>query len=306
MSTDGVRQDLELALDLADRADAITLARFGALDLRIATKPDLTPVTDADEAVEAELRKALAGARPGDTIFGEEQGGTSTLSGRQWVVVPIDGTKNFVRGVPVWASLIALLEDGVPTVGVISAPALNRRWWAALGTGAYASVGGDEPQLRLLAVDEHAADRVARVVARGGEAGAVDKPSQRAGIDLEVCAVARLAHAGELARLVAEDLEGRALGRDRGERAVDRDRQGRVVAGAHDLVELVGGDQSLSLFLDVDIGDGQDQADLGVGGADLKRAARARLLGCELEAEQHRRGRARGDNAACHGERIGQ
>ena len=146
MSADGVRQDLELALDLADRADAITLARFGALDLRIATKPDLTPVTDADEAVEAELRTALAGARPGDTIFGEEQGGTPTLSGRQWVIDPIDGTKNFVRGVPVWASLIALLEDGVPTVGVISAPALNRRWWAALGTGAYASVGGGEPR----------------------------------------------------------------------------------------------------------------------------------------------------------------
>ena len=146
MSADGVRQDLELALDLADRADAITLARFGALDLRIATKPDLTPVTDADEAVEAELRTALAGARPGDTIFGEEQGGTPTLLGRQWVIDPIDGTKNFVRGVPVWASLIALLEDGVPTVGVISAPALNRRWWAARGTGAYAAVGGGEPR----------------------------------------------------------------------------------------------------------------------------------------------------------------
>jgi len=146
MSADGVRQDLELAVDLADRADAITLARFGALDLRIATKPDLTPVTDADEAVEAELRTALAGARAGDTIFGEEQGGTPTLSGRQWVIDPIDGTKNFVRGVPVWASLIALLEDGVPTVGVISAPALNRRWWAARGTGAYAAVGDGEPR----------------------------------------------------------------------------------------------------------------------------------------------------------------
>jgi len=146
MSADDVRQDLELALDLADRADAITLARFGALDLRVDTKPDLTPVTDADEAVEAELRTVLAGARPGDAILGEEQGGTPVLSGRQWVIDPIDGTKNFVRGVPVWASLIALLEDGVPTVGVISAPALNRRWWAALGTGAYASVGGDEPR----------------------------------------------------------------------------------------------------------------------------------------------------------------
>ncbi len=146
MSADGVRQDLELALDLADRADAITLARFGALDLRVDTKPDLTPVTDADEAVEAELRTVLAGARPGDAILGEEQGGTPVLSGRQWVIDPIDGTKNFVRGVPLWASLIALLEDGVPTVGVVSAPALNRRWWAARGTGAYGSVGGGEPR----------------------------------------------------------------------------------------------------------------------------------------------------------------
>jgi fructose-1,6-bisphosphatase/inositol monophosphatase family enzyme len=123
--------DLELASTLADRADEITLARFGALDLRVDTKPDLSPVTDADEAVEAEIRTILARQRPDDAIFGEEQGGTPVLEGRQWVIDPIDGTKNFVRGVPVWASLIALLEDGVPTVGVISAPALNRRWWAA-------------------------------------------------------------------------------------------------------------------------------------------------------------------------------
>ncbi|BBX74443.1 histidinol-phosphatase [Mycobacterium shinjukuense] len=142
--------DLILALALADRADAVTCARFGALDLRIDTKPDLTPVTDADRAVESELREMLARERPGDRILGEEFGGTTTFSGRQWIVDPIDGTKNFVRGVPVWASLIALLEDGVPTVGVVSAPALRRRWWAAHGQGAFASVNGAPP--RRLAV----------------------------------------------------------------------------------------------------------------------------------------------------------
>lgn len=138
--------DLDLALDLATRADAITAARFGALDLRVDHKPDLTPVTDADEAVEHELRNVLARERPGDDIFGEEQGGTVAHTGRQWVIDPIDGTKNFVRGVPVWASLIALLQDGTPTVGVVSAPALNRRWWAAAGLGAHLSVGGGAPR----------------------------------------------------------------------------------------------------------------------------------------------------------------
>ena len=138
--------DLDLALDLAARADAITAARFGALDLRVDHKPDLTPVTDADEAVEHELRNVLARERPGDDIFGEEQGGTVARSGRQWVIDPIDGTKNFVRGVPVWASLIALLQDGIPIVGVVSAPALNRRWWAAAGLGAHLSVGGGAPR----------------------------------------------------------------------------------------------------------------------------------------------------------------
>jgi len=141
-----VAADLELAAALADRADAITLARFGALDLRIDTKPDLTPVTDADEAVETEIRAILARERPGDAIFGEEQGGTPVFTGRQWVIDPIDGTKNFVRGVPVWASLIALLQDGVPIVGMVSAPALCRRWWAGHGLGAQTSFGDETPR----------------------------------------------------------------------------------------------------------------------------------------------------------------
>ena len=106
--------DLAVALALADQADAVTLARFGALDLQVDTKPDLTPVSDADRAVETGLREALGRARPDDSVLGEEFGGSTTLTGRQWIIDPIDGTKNFVRGVPVWASLIALLDDGVP------------------------------------------------------------------------------------------------------------------------------------------------------------------------------------------------
>jgi histidinol-phosphatase len=140
------QDDLALALRMADRADALTSARFGALDLRIDTKPDLTPVTDADRTVEIDLRDVLGRERPEDTIVGEEFGGTATFSGRQWIIDPIDGTKNFVRGVPVWASLIALLEDGVPSVGVVSAPALRRRWWAARGRGAFAAVDDGPPR----------------------------------------------------------------------------------------------------------------------------------------------------------------
>jgi histidinol-phosphatase len=141
-----VRDDVTLALQMADQADALTLDRFGALDLHVDTKPDLTPVTDADRSAETLLREALAKHRPGDPILGEEYGGTTVFSGRQWVIDPIDGTKNFVRGVPVWATLIALLRDGVPVVGVVSAPALQRRWWAGDGEGAFVSVAGGAPR----------------------------------------------------------------------------------------------------------------------------------------------------------------
>ncbi len=140
------RHDLAIALSLADRADALTLARFGAVDLHVDTKPDLTPVTDADRDVEAALRAQLARERPDDSVLGEEFGGPAVFAGRQWVIDPIDGTKNFVRGVPVWASLIAVLEDGVPTVGVVSAPALHRRWWAARAEGAFAAVDASAPR----------------------------------------------------------------------------------------------------------------------------------------------------------------
>lgn len=143
---DQVSDDITLALRLADEADALTMSRFGALDLRIDTKPDLTPVTDADHGVEVVVRDILSRERPGDEVLGEEFGGSATFAGRQWVIDPIDGTKNFVRGVPLWASLIALLQDGVPIVGVVSAPALYRRWWAGYGQGAFASVAGGDPR----------------------------------------------------------------------------------------------------------------------------------------------------------------
>ena len=141
--------DLALAHRLADAADAITTARFGALDLEVSAKPDLTPVSDADLAVEQAIRAELASSRPTDAVLGEEDGETGT-GPRRWVVDPVDGTKNFVRGVPVWASLIALQEDGIVTVGVVSAPALGRRWWAARGLGAFA--GGSLAAARRLQV----------------------------------------------------------------------------------------------------------------------------------------------------------
>jgi histidinol-phosphatase len=133
--------DLALAHMLADTADSISVARFRALDLHVSAKPDLTPVSDADTAVEKALRATLARTRPRDAVLGEEFGATAAAAGpgrRRWVIDPIDGTKNFVRGVPVWATLIALMDEDEPVVGLVSAPALSRRWWAASGLGAYA------------------------------------------------------------------------------------------------------------------------------------------------------------------------
>jgi histidinol-phosphatase len=129
--------DLRLAHLLADDADSITTNRFKALDLHVVAKPDLTPVSDADTAVEDALRRTLGRARPRDAVHGEEMEDTG-WGPRRWVIDPIDGTKNFVRGVPVWATLIALMINDEVAVGVVSAPALGRRWWASLGGGAYA------------------------------------------------------------------------------------------------------------------------------------------------------------------------
>ena len=130
--------DLALALSLADAADAISLGRFRASDLHVETKPDRTPVTEADRAAETAIRDLLARERPDDGMLGEEHG-TVAGGARRWIVDPIDGTRNYSRGIPVWATLIALEEDGAIQIGVVSAPALGRRWWAERGSGAFAN-----------------------------------------------------------------------------------------------------------------------------------------------------------------------
>lgn len=152
MRSIGLR-DLALAHELADSADEISMARYRAADLVVDTKPDLTPVTEADRAVETELRARLAHARPQDVVLGEEFGGQPDPTGRQWVIDPIDGTKNYVRGVPVWATLIALVVDGSAVLGVASAPALGRRWWAARGHGSHTRGPEGERTLRVSAVE---------------------------------------------------------------------------------------------------------------------------------------------------------
>lgn len=154
--------DLALAGLLADAADQITMDRYGRADLFVTEKLDHTPVSEADQATEEALRTQLRRARPQDAIYGEEYGGDElahdATAPRRWILDPIDGTKNYVRGVPVWATLIGLAVRDPQTgtdevvVGVVSAPALGRRWWAAKGGGAWVSVGGGEP--RLLAVSD--------------------------------------------------------------------------------------------------------------------------------------------------------
>ncbi len=160
--------DLELALALADIADGITLARFGAADLIVAAKPDLTPVTDADQAVETALRARLAAERAGDAIVGEEFGGGARSTGRQWVIDPIDGTKNFVRNVPVWATLIGLLDGTDAVVGVVSAPALGRRWWAGRDGGAWTSWSGRAPRAVAVSKVAQLADASLSYASLGG------------------------------------------------------------------------------------------------------------------------------------------
>jgi histidinol-phosphatase len=136
----GFDGDLGFAHVLADAADDITMRRFRARDLQVEAKPDMTPVTDADLAVEESLRNVLSRARPRDAMLGEEFGRTGS-SQRCWVIDPIDGTKNFVRGVPVWATLIGLMEEDEVIAGVVTAPALGRRWWAARDGGAWTGKG---------------------------------------------------------------------------------------------------------------------------------------------------------------------
>ncbi len=128
--------DLRLAHVLADSVERVTMARFRAADLRVEAKPDLTPVTDADTDAEDLIRSQLKRSRSRDAVLGEEGGETGGGS-RKWIIDPIDGTKNYVRGVPVWATLIAMYDNNEPALGLVAAPALGRRWWAAAGTGAW-------------------------------------------------------------------------------------------------------------------------------------------------------------------------
>ncbi len=153
-----LEDDLALARTLAAHADLVSMRRFRALDLEVTTKPDMTPVTDADREVEHVIREALSAARPHDAILGEEFGASGEQSGegrppREWIIDPIDGTANFLRGVPIWGTLIALVIDDVPRVGVVSAPALGQRWWAATGLGAYTQQSGQhERPIRVSSV----------------------------------------------------------------------------------------------------------------------------------------------------------
>jgi histidinol-phosphatase len=144
--------DLELALRLADAADGQSLPRFDAPDLEVSRKADRTHVTDADLATERAIRDVLRIERQDDGILGEEYGSQGDAR-RQWIIDPIDGTANFLRGVPLWGTMIALAVDGVPQVGVVSMPALGRRWWASAGQGSWTATDAGPRRLAVSAVD---------------------------------------------------------------------------------------------------------------------------------------------------------
>lgn len=143
-----LEDDLQFALRLADAADAISGARFRANDLHITTKPDRTHVTDADQSVERAIRELIEAEHPGDEILGEEYGragGDPKAAHRLWIIDPIDGTHSYERGLPLWGTLIGLVIDGRPVLGVASSPALGKRWWGSAGQGSWASESGGEP-----------------------------------------------------------------------------------------------------------------------------------------------------------------
>jgi histidinol-phosphatase len=129
-------EDLVLALHLADEVDEVTLSGFGNASLRVETKDDMTPVTEVDRAAEEKIRTLLDRHCPADAVYGEEFGSKGG-GPRQWVIDPVDGTKNYVRGIPVWGTLISLLDEGDPVMGVVTAPALGLRWFASRGDGAW-------------------------------------------------------------------------------------------------------------------------------------------------------------------------
>lgn len=163
--------DLELALELADRADAFTLPRFERQDFTLGWKDDRSEVTEADRECEALLAERVRAARPDHAFFGEEHGlQGDPASPWRWIVDPIDGTSGFVRGIPVWGSLIALVHDGQPEVAVISAPALGRRWWASRGGGAFTRSASGERACRVSDVAELEGAQVSVTFSPGWEA----------------------------------------------------------------------------------------------------------------------------------------
>ena len=170
-----LRADLDLALRLADAADAASMSRFDAVDLDVQLKADASHVTEADLATERAIRALLEAERTGDGIFGEEYGVTGD-SNRQWIIDPIDGTANYLKGIPMWTTLIALSIDGVPRVGVASQPAIGRRWWAATGLGAWTNTpAGETKPLRVSAVDAIADSSVSfQSIAQWRDAGKLD------------------------------------------------------------------------------------------------------------------------------------
>ncbi|WP_106814212.1 inositol monophosphatase family protein [Microbacterium timonense] len=173
MPFDGdLKADLDLALRLADAADAVSMSRFDAADLDIRLKPDASHVTEADLATERAIRALLEDERPRDGIFGEEYGITGDSS-RQWIIDPIDGTANYLKGIPMWTTLIALSIDGVPRVGVASQPAIGRRWWAATGLGSWTrTAAGQTQRLRVSDVDSIAESSVSfQSIAQWRDAG---------------------------------------------------------------------------------------------------------------------------------------
>jgi len=170
-----LRADLELALRLADAADAVSMSRFDAADLDVSLKADATHVTEADLATERAIRALLEAERPADGVFGEEFGVTGDAA-RQWIIDPIDGTANYLKGIPMWTTLIALSIDGVPRVGVASQPAIGRRWWAASGLGAWTDTPSGEPKrLAVSDVDTIGASSVSfQSIGQWRDAGRLD------------------------------------------------------------------------------------------------------------------------------------
>lgn len=168
-------EDLALALRLADAADAVSMARFDASDLDVQVKADASHVTEADLATERAIRDLLTAQRPADGQFGEEFGSTGPTV-RQWIIDPIDGTANYLKGIPMWTTLIALVIDGVPRVGVASQPAIGRRWWAAAGHGAWTNTPGGAPRrLQVSSVSSVAAASVSfQSIAQWDDAGRTD------------------------------------------------------------------------------------------------------------------------------------